>query len=214
ILTEPEIVNDTPIMHSGSKATGIGVLDISLNKETGEVSVDGKLQPVSELEEVDSTVQTMVDQYKSESDELLNVVIGKTHNRLERNARWERDVSLGNLITDSLRNFADTDIALTNNGGIREEIEAGENSARDIFSVDPFGNVVSIIEMSGHDLKEVIAYSFHRSLENYGPQIDLQTSGLNYIIYTKEDGTYADSDLFIDGELMDLDQRYTIATNN
>ena len=214
ILTEPEIVNDTPIMHSGSKATGIGVLDISLNKETGEVSVDGKLQPVSELEEVDSTVQTMVDQYKSESDELLNVVIGKTHNRLERNARWERDVSLGNLITDSLRNFADTDIALTNNGGIREEIEAGENSARDIFSVDPFGNVVSIIEMSGHDLKEVIAYSFHRSLENYGPQIDLQTSGLNYIIYTKEDGTYADSELFIDGEPMDLDKRYTIATNN
>ena len=214
VVSEPEIVNETPIMHSGSKAVNVGVLDISLNKETGEVSVDGKLQSVSELEEVDSDVQAMVDQYKSESDELLNVLIGNTRNRLEHNARWERAVSLGNLITDFLRNFSDTDIAITNNDGIREEIEVGEITARDIFSVDPIGNVVSIIEMSGHDLKEVIAYSFHRSLENYGPQIDLQTSGLNYIIYTKEDGTYADSDLFIDGELMDLDQRYTIATNN
>ena len=68
--------------------------------------------------------------------------------------------------------------------------------------------------MTGHELQEVIAYSFHRSLNSHGPQVDLQTSGLTYIIYTDEEGLYADSDLFINGEPMDMDQTFRIATNN
>lgn len=213
-LPVPEVVNGTPIAQSGSNANNIGVLEITLNEETGEVSVDGRLQPVSELTEVNPSVQSMIDQYNAETDELLDNVIGYTVNDLERDARWEMDVSLGNLITDALRNFADTDVAITNNGGIRVGISAGEITSRDIFTVDPFGNVVTIIEMTGHELKDILAYSFHRSLNDYGPQIDLQTSGLNYIIYTDEEGLYADSELFIHGETMDLDQTYTIATNN
>jgi len=215
-IPTPEVVNGTPIAQSGSNANNVGVLDLTLDSETGDVSVDGHLQPVAELEDglVDETVQEMVDQYNAETDELLSEVIGHTETGLNRDARWEMDVGLGNMITDALRNFADTDIALTNNGGIRASIEPGDITARDVFTVDPFGNVVTIIEMTGHDLKDIIEYSYHRDLENYGPQIDLQTSGLEYTIYTDDDGLYADSDLFIDGELMDLDQTYSIATNN
>ena len=213
-LQTPEIVNGTPIASTGSNSRNIGVLDISLDKASGEVTVNGKLQPVSELTEVNPAVQAKIDQYKADSDELLNIVVGQTAKELNRDARREMDASIGNLITDALRNFADTDIAITNNGGIRASIEAGPITARDIFSVDPFGNVVSIIEMTGHDIKEIIAYSYHRALEQYGPQIDLQTSGLNYTIYTKPDGTYFDSDLFINGAPMDLDATYSIATNN
>ena len=213
-IATPEIVNGTPIASTGSNANNIGILDITLDKDSGEVTVNGKLQPVSDLTEVNQTVQDKIDGYKADTDELLNVVIGSTAQELNRDARREMDASIGNLITDALRNFADTDIAITNNGGIRASIAAGDITARDIFTVDPFGNVVSIVEMTGHDLKEIIAYSYHRALEQYGPQVDLQTSGLHYTIYTKPDGTYFDSDLFINGAPMDLDATYTIATNN
>ena len=213
-IETPEVVNGTPIASTGSNANNIGILDITLDKDSGEVTVNGKLQPVSRLTEVNQDVQAKIDQYKADSDELLNIVIGQTVNELNRDARREMDASIGNLITDALRNFADTDIAITNNGGIRASIEAGPITARDIFTVDPFGNVVSIIEMTGHDIKDIIEYSYHRALEQYGPQIDLQTSGLNYTIFTKPDGTYFDSELFINGGPMDLDETYTIATNN
>lgn len=213
-IATPEVVNGTPITSTGSNSNNIGILDISLDKDSGEVTVNGKLQPVSELTEVNQAVQDKIDQYKAESDELLNIVVGETANELNRDDRRQMDVSIGNLITDALRNFADTDIAITNNGGIRASIEAGPITARDIFTVDPFGNVVSIIEMTGHDLKEIIAFSYHRALEQYGPQVDLQTSGLNYRIFTKPDGTYYDSELYINDEPMDLDATYTIATNN
>lgn len=215
-LNEPDIVNGTPIAQAGSNANNVGILDLVLNSETGEVSVEGSLQAVEELSDelVDPTVQSIVDGYNAEADDLLDEVLGYTETGLDRDARWERDVALGNMITDALRNFSGTDIAITNNGGIRASIEPGDITARDIFTVDPFGNSITILEMTGHDLKDVIAYSYHRDIDNYGPQVDLQTSGLNYIIYTDEDGLYADSDLFINGEPMDLGQTYSIATNN
>ena len=215
-LSEPVVVNGTPIASAGSNARNIGVIDLTIDPDTKEVSVDGRLQSVSELDDalVDENVQSMVDSYNAATDELLSEVIGYTETGLNRDARWEMDVALGNVITDSLRSFANTDIAITNNGGIRASIAPGDITARDIFTVDPFGNSITILEMNGHDLKEVIAYSYERSVDSYGAQIDLQTSGLNYIVYVDEEGRYADSDLFIDGEPMDLDQTFSIATNN
>ncbi|WP_462226874.1 bifunctional metallophosphatase/5'-nucleotidase [Alkalibacterium sp.] len=215
-LQEPVVVNGTPIAHAGSNSRNIGLLDLMIDPDTREVSIDGRLQSVSELDDamVDETVQSLVDSYNEATDELLSEVIGFTDTGLNRDARWQKDVSLGNMITDSLRTFANTDIAITNNGGIRANIEAGDITARDIFTVDPFGNSITILEMTGHDLQEVIAYSYERSLDSFGAQIDLQTSGLNYIIYVDEDGRYADSDLFMYGEPMDLEQSFTIATNN
>ncbi|WP_423189267.1 bifunctional metallophosphatase/5'-nucleotidase [Alkalibacterium sp. f15] len=215
-LTEPVVVNGTPIAHSGSNARNIGVLDLVIDAETKDVTVNGRLQSVADLDDglVDETVQSLVNSYNESTDELLSEVIGFTETGLNRDARWEMDVSLGNMITDSLRTFANTDIAITNNGGIRANIASGDITARDIFTVDPFGNSIAILEMTGHDLKDVIAYSYQRSLDSYGAQIDLQTSGLNYIIYVDEEGMYVDSDLFINEEPMDLDQKFSIATNN
>lgn len=215
-LDTPEIVNGTAIVQSGSNARNIGMLTITLDEVTGEVTVEGALQPVEALDDevVDTEVQALVDGFNDASEELLSEVLGQTNTGLSREDRWLGDVQLGNMITDALRNFANTDIAITNNGGIRASIEPGDITAGDVFTVDPFGNVVTIVEMTGRDLKEVIAYSYHRSLEDYGPQIDLQTSGLTYTIYTDEDGLYADSELFVGGEPIDLDSTYSIATNN
>lgn len=215
-LQEPVVVNGTPIAHAGSNSRNIGVLDLVIDSETREVSINGRLQSVSELDDalVDETVQSLVESYNEATDELLSQVIGYTETGLSRDNRWEKDVALGNMITDSLRNFANTDIAITNNGGIRASIAPGDITARDIFTVDPFGNNITILEMTGNDLQEVIEYSYERSLDSFGTQIDLQTSGLNYIVYVDEDGRYADSDLFMYGEPMDMDQSFTIATNN
>ncbi|PRY84174.1 bifunctional metallophosphatase/5'-nucleotidase [Alkalibacterium olivapovliticus] len=215
-LNTLEYVNGTPIASTGSNARNIGILDMMLDSETGEVTVEGRLQAVEELssDQVDPDVQSIVDGYNEDAEELLDEVLGVTTTGLTRDPRWERDVALGNMITDALRNFSGTDIAITNNGGIRAGIEPGNITARDIFTVDPFGNSITILEMTGNELKEVIDYSFSRSLDSYGPQIDLQTSGLNYIIYTDEDGFYVDSELFLNGEPMNMEETYSIATNN
>ncbi|EXJ23749.1 5'-nucleotidase [Alkalibacterium sp. AK22] len=214
LLEEPEIVNGTPVVQAGSSLRHLGILDLSIDSESGAVSVNGRVQSMNELENVDPEVQALVDQYNADADELLSEVLGVTNTGLSRDNRWSGDVALGNMITDALRTFANTEIAITNNGGIRASIAPGDITARDIFTVDPFGNDITILEMTGHELQEIIAYSYERSLDSFGAQIDLQTSGLNYIVYIDDDGRYADSDLFINGEPMDMDQTFRIATNN
>ncbi|WP_062319613.1 bifunctional UDP-sugar hydrolase/5'-nucleotidase [Halolactibacillus sp. JCM 19043] len=177
-LDTPEMVNGTAIVQSGSNARNIGMLTLIFDSETKELTVEGSLQPVEALDDevVDNEVQALVDGFNDASEELLSEVLGQTNTGLSREDRWMGDVQLGNMITDALRNFANTDIAITNNGGIRASIDPGDITAGDVFTVDPFGNVVTIVEMTGSELKEIIAYSYHRSLEDYGPQIDLQTS--------------------------------------
>ena len=215
-LEEPVVVNGTPIVQAGSDARYLGQSTFTLNKETGDVDFDFLLNDVSEVDEsmMNADIDEMVQAYLDETDELLSEVIGFTNTGLNRDDRWEMDVSLGNFWTDAMRNAVGTDLAFTNNGGIRANIDEGDITAEDIYTTEPFGNEITEITMTGSDLEEVIEHSYTRSADSYGYQVDLQVSGAEYIIYHNEDETFAGVDFFIDGEPMDMDETYSIAINN
>ncbi|WP_158282319.1 bifunctional metallophosphatase/5'-nucleotidase [Salipaludibacillus keqinensis] len=207
-IFEEEIVNGTPVVQAGSDSLFVGHFNLEFDG-TDVTFNDYYLQDVEELTDVNHDVQDMVDAYNAEAEELLEAVVGYTNTGLYRDARYTRDTSLGNFITDSMKDALNADMAITNNGGIRANIEEGDIKAADIYTVEPFGNELSELEITGEDLKDVIEYSFSRS-----NSIDLQTSGLTYTIYTNEDGEYVDADLFVDGEPIDENETYTLVTNN
>ena len=215
-LDEPRMVNGTPIVQAGSDARFLGQSTFILDQETGDVSFDFELNDVGDVDESmkNETVDDMVQGYLDESEEILNEVIGVTNTGLNRDDRWDMDVSLGNFWTDAMRNALGTDIAFTNNGGIRANIDEGDITADDIYTTEPFGNEITEIEMQGHDLVDVIEHSYTRSADSFGYQVDLQVSGAEYIIYYNEDETFAGVEFFIDGEPMDMDETYSIAINN
>ncbi len=51
------------------------------------------------------------------------------------------------------------DAAITNGGGIRATIEAGDITKKDVNTVLPFGNTLSIIKITGTELLEVLEAS-------------------------------------------------------
>ncbi|QKS72402.1 5'-nucleotidase C-terminal domain-containing protein [Paenalkalicoccus suaedae] len=208
-LTEPEIVNGTPIFQTGGYAENVGHVTVEIDQASGDVTVDGYLQPVDEITEVNASVAAMVETYISDSEELLFQVVGTTETGLSRDPRYDRDTSLGNFWTDAMRHAVDADFAVTNNGGLRASIPAGELTANDIYTVEPFNNEVTEILMTGEAFKEVLIYSFNRS-----DSIDLQASGFAYIVYVDDDGKLVDIDLFRDGEPLDLTATYSVALNN
>ncbi|WEG16625.1 S-layer homology domain-containing protein [Alkalihalophilus pseudofirmus] len=211
-LEEPVVVNGTSIAQTGGDANNIGNLEITYNKQTDEVTVTGGLQKVSELEAVNAEVDAMVKAYEAEAEELLGEVIGHTTTGLTRDGRYQGDAPLGNFWMDSiLHSVPSADISLTNGGGIRASIEPGDITAGDIYTVEPFGNIITIKEMTGAALKDVIEYSYSWRDTN---QIDLQTAGLNYTIYVDEDNEFVDAELFVDGEPIDPAATYTVALNN
>jgi 5'-nucleotidase len=70
--------------------------------------------------------------------------------------------ALGNLMTEAMLSSFDADIAIHNVfGGIRSGLPAGDLTYGDVFEMFPFDNIVSIHELSGRDLRTVIARKVH-----------------------------------------------------
>jgi 5'-nucleotidase len=92
-----------------------------------------------------------------------------------------KETNLGNLIADALLEkgrSAGAQIGLMNGGGIRASIDAGPITLGELLDVQPFGNQLSLVTLTGAQLKE--------ALENGVSQIEttagrfLQVSNLRY----------------------------------
>jgi 5'-nucleotidase len=88
-----------------------------------------------------------------------------------------RETNLGNLVADGLlsaaREQADAfgvdspQIALVNGGGIRANIDAGDVTQLNTFSVSPFGNFVAVVEdVKLADLKLLLENAYSRVTDN------------------------------------------------
>jgi len=62
------------------------------------------------------------------------------------------ECNLGNLIADAMRWEAGTDIAIMNAGGIRRDLPAAELTIGDLIELQPFGNLISTMDITGGDL--------------------------------------------------------------
>jgi len=63
---------------------------------------------------------------------------------------------MGNMVTDAMRTHFDADFAFQNLGGLRADVPAGDITARDVFSVLPFGNELVLVEMDGAMLRLIV----------------------------------------------------------
>ncbi len=95
--------------------------------------------------------------FQEKGQEQLTVKIAESNGKLEgdRNVVRFKQTNLGRLIAASHMQRAKADFAVMNSGGVRDSINAGNITYKDVLTVQPFGNIVSYIDMSG---KEVLDY--------------------------------------------------------
>ena len=73
--------------------------------------------------------------------------------------RQQPETVLGNLFTDAVRQSMDADIAIHNvYGGIRAELPKGEVTFGSLYRVFPFDNRIAIVELSGQEIRKIIAH--------------------------------------------------------
>jgi 5'-nucleotidase/UDP-sugar diphosphatase len=117
------------------------------------VSVQQLERPITEtVADPDATLAAIVDEARKASDKIGSEVLVKSVRPLKVD-----DNSLGQFITDSwLQALPYAQAAITNAGGIRQDLPKGKVRVRDIVSVLPFNNYLLVIEISGKQLKEVL----------------------------------------------------------
>jgi 2',3'-cyclic-nucleotide 2'-phosphodiesterase (5'-nucleotidase family) len=150
-------------------------------------------------------------------DQNLNVEIGTLEAPLDsrRNVVRGEESSMGNLITDALRDVTGADIALMNGGGIRGDTtyDAGRKlTRRDILTELPFGNVTVVTELPG---SQVLL-----ALENAVSQVEkgsgrfAQVSGLTFAFDASAPAGSRVSEVMVGGAPLEADKVYTVAVND
>jgi len=172
-LTKPaQIVNNIPVMQAGSGVRSLAMATISLvNNKV--VKIEPRMLNISAHKDADPEILNALALYNDNNE--LNRVIGTTLHGISGSDE------LGSLMTDAVVSLDEIDIAFQNKGGIRiDNIPAGPITVKDIYKLDPFGNEIILFELTGREIKSLIANSYQRS-EN---SIDLQVSGMTYTIVT------------------------------
>jgi 2',3'-cyclic-nucleotide 2'-phosphodiesterase (5'-nucleotidase family) len=95
----------------------------------------------------------IVSHWQAETDTELNVVIGYLETEIE-----QRSLEMAALITQTWLQAYPADFALTNWGGMRDRLPAGEITIANLISVMPFDNVLVDVTLTGEQLKKVLNY--------------------------------------------------------
>ena len=79
------------------------------------------------------------------------------------------ETNLGDLCADAyLDQSGEADIAFVNGGGIRTDLKAGDITLNDILTVNPFGNSLTVIEVSGQQVLDALEWSVHSLPGEFG----------------------------------------------
>lgn len=165
---------------------------------------------------VSKKVNTIVQEAKSIVGKVMDQPIANMNAAKisrERSAYPLGGSPVGNLVTDGQLAFAkakdaSVDFAFTNSGGVRSDLDAISSGDTFVISrgaaqgVQPFGNILKIVELTGSQVKSAINNQF---TGGYG----LEVSGLTY--------TYKDqavADVFINGEKIDETKTYKAVVND
>ena len=225
-------VGDTLLTSTGTKLASIGC--IIMDKD----SISVKSLPTAELTtSPDKVVAARAAAIQKQIDDDYGTVFARTAYELNGakapNGNRDGETNLGDLITDALiwgarQNGEAVDAAVTNGGGIRATIKAGDITKKDINTVLPFGNTLSIVKVTGAELLEALEASTYCTPDALGgfPQV----SGIAFTVDTTK--TYDAGSLYPDstyhapksinrvtiqsvgGKPFDAKAVYTIATND
>ena len=200
-MTEGE--NGEPIQSTETKLKYVGV--VVIDNATKKIESNELIQLDGYANE-DADTKAAAEAIIADVDARLGAVFAKSE--VELNGKRDpgvrtQETNLGDLITDALMWYATKDgkldvpadhiVAVTNGGGIRASIKAGDITMKDINTVLPFGNTVAVVYISGEKLLESLEAATQSAPTALGgfPQI----AGINLSLctgaaYDKQDETY------------------------
>ncbi|EOV9018824.1 bifunctional UDP-sugar hydrolase/5'-nucleotidase UshA [Cronobacter muytjensii] len=144
--------------------------------------------------------------YQKKGQAQLMVKIGSVNGRLEGDRSKVRFVqtSMGHLILNAQIARTGADFAVMSGGGIRDSIEGGDITYKDVLKVQPFGNTLVYVDMTG---KEVVEYL--TAVAQKKPDSGAYPQFAN-VSFTASGGTL--NDVKIKGEPVDPAKTYRMAT--
>jgi 5'-nucleotidase len=206
--------NGAYIVQAGNYLSHIGVVKVSM--VDGVPVFESTQHPYEELKELvaDEYIAGLIEETTAPIEEMQEEVVGSTTVALDglRDNVRSGETNLGNLITDAMIAASGADVALTNGGGIRASIEAGDITLGDVLTAFPFTNVLTNIEVTGAELMAALEHGVkdYPATAGHFPHV----SGMSYIFDPNQEVGSRIAELMIGEEPVDMEATYTLVTND
>lgn len=225
------------ITEAQGRAAFLGELELQVDTEADDVtSWDGQLVTIDESIPKNDTASQIITDYRSEVS--LDSTVATTTTPLDArfSTNYHRESAYGNLVTDAMRAETGATVAVTNAGGIRSNAVYGANATADdpanvtggdVFNTLPFPNTLVTFEMTGEQLKGLLASQVvtleSETGQQYGEEISQQVSGVRFEWVPHEDASPQIRDVYVnragptepaDWEPLRNNESYTVTVNS
>ncbi|MBE9593982.1 MAG: 5'-nucleotidase C-terminal domain-containing protein, partial [Proteobacteria bacterium] len=147
--------------------------------------------------------------YNSELDPVLGKILGKTTVDLDHD-RYAGPSLLGEWACEIMKDKAGVQIAMTNGGGLRIPVPAGEITAGILYEVMPFDNTLYTMKLSGADVKANIEHGIMNDDIGW-----VQIAGARVTYNPNAEAGNRITSMFLeDGTPIEMDKYYTVVTND
>lgn len=212
---EGEMVEETLLVQAGAYDEAFGIVNLTLvgGKVTAKTAELFTVEDAVDVVE-DPTVIAAIADIKAANDLITNVLVGTTSVMLEGTREVVRagESNLGNLITNAMLYESGAQIALTNGGGIRASIEAGEITVGDVITVLPFGNYIVTLDVLGSDL----ILALENGLTDYPAAKGAfpHVAGIKFTFDPSKPAMSRVTSVIFEGKEIDPNAYYSVATND
>ncbi|MGL5721777.1 MAG: bifunctional metallophosphatase/5'-nucleotidase [Brevinema sp.] len=205
LLTEPVVIEGTPIVQLENNLKRVGRLDLSFKGK--KMNIAYKQIPLSNTA-YDTDVADYIAQRKVLVDETLGVKIGMlTGGDIEDMDIRRQSAPIGNFVIDTLYNLykgQNIDFAVINSGSIRLALQQGDITLRNLFEIYPFDSIPVVVKLKGSYIRDMFSVSASRNWDEGG-----------FLQISQGVSIYADSKrnikrILINGQELDLNKEYTV----
>lgn len=190
------------------KLVKYALLPVNLMKTVKGADGKDSKQPYTEQIAEDPVMLALLQPYQDKGRAALDAVVGESDGVLngQRDAVRMQPTNMGVFIATVMMQRAQADLAIMNSGGVRDSLPAGKLTYKDVLKVQPFGNMLSVVELKGSELTAYLEAAMKMSA---GSGAFPQFAGVRIVA---EGGKLLSAT--IRGAAIDPAQTYRLALNN
>lgn len=167
-----EVVQGVALVEAAWQYAAYGRVDLTVDPASGDVRDVAVVLRDNPPGPADAEVETILARWQAELDDELMVTIGYTEDGIKRGS-----YAMANMVMDAWLAAYPADVAMSNPGGFRQDIDRGEITLADVVGVMPFDNTLVDVALTG---EQVIASYLHGSRRP--PIAGLEHEGAHYTV--------------------------------
>jgi 5'-nucleotidase len=217
----PTMVNDTAIVQAYAYGKFLGELNVTFDDDGNVIEAVGEPLIMDAAVTEDESTKARISEAAAPLEEIRSQVVAEAAEPIDGSRENCRamECQMGNLVADAMLDRVSDQgitIAITNGGGLRASIDAGEVTKGEVLTVLPFQNTLSTFFVSGQTVIDALENGVSQVEEGAGrvPQV----AGLKFAWDAAAEPGSRVSDVMVadgmDWKPIDPEAAYGVVSNN